>query len=156
MSIKNIFGNWKSSVSHSSSQSINDVSKSFTSMLSGSTAKLSSLWDGGFVGIDVNNYEDLTRRIDLFIEDMEDISTRFAQYSDISGALKGQAAEAAKEYIKELTLVINAYISFYRNFNALIVETADTMLLSDKDNSNAISEEASNVIDDANNIRIDE
>lgn len=156
MSIKNIFGNWKSYVSHSSSQNLNDISKSFTNILSGSTAKLSSLWDGGFVGIDVNNYEDLTRRIDLFVEDMEEISTRFAQYSDISGALKGQAAEAAKEYIKELTLVINAYISFYKNFNVLITETADKMLLNDKENSNAIVEEASNVINDANNIRIDE
>lgn len=155
MSILSLFGGWKTKAN----RTINGVSAAsmrVSDVLDGANARLGSLWDGGFVGIDVNNYTMLTDDIERFVEDMEDITSSFVKRNSIEGALKGKTAVAVSSYIEGVNQALAAYLSFFRSFNTLIHKSVESMIEADRENSNVIVNEAEDVKSAALNIRVDE
>ena len=77
MSIQNLIGNGISGAYHMGAGTLQEVGSRIESLLSGATARIESLWDGGFVGIDTVNYTILTEAIDAHVKSLEDIINNF-------------------------------------------------------------------------------
>ncbi len=166
MSIQNVVGNEISNAYHSAAGTIQEIGSKVETLLSGATAQLSSLWDGGFVGIDTANYTILTEAIDAHVKSLEDIVENFNTEAYIDGALKGQAREEAVVYVKAIKNLLGAYATSYREFNKLLTghahgqEIADgsimgQMMTGDQQNAQAIRTDAESIQTEAQSIRID-
>lgn len=155
MSIQNIVGNVGSMLSNAKDIGVQYISANLQNLIGGATAKLETLWNGGFVGIDTDNALTLKDEIEKYIARLNDIIEGFNTETYIGGALKGQAAEAASEYVSAIKTLISAYITTYRNFNDILLNTVESMKSGDTENANAIRTDAQAIITQANNIRVD-
>lgn len=155
MSIQNLAGNVVSNVRHTLEGGIQGVSARLQNLLGGAVAQVSSLWDGGFVGIN-NNPEALKTALTTYINELNDIVNGFNTDAYIDGALKGEAKEAAVEYVKAIKDLLAAYTSTYKSFIDLLENQAlTTMTQGDTDNAASIRSDAQDIITEANSIRID-
>ena len=166
MSIQNIVGNEISSLYHSAAGGVEALGIRIETMLSGATATLNSLWDGGFVGIDTANYTILTEAIDAHVKSLENIINNFNTDAYIDSALKGQAREEAVVYVKAIKDLLSAYATSYREFNKLLTGHAHgqevndgsimaQMMAGDQQNAQAINQDAQAIQTEARSIRID-
>lgn len=155
MSIQSIIGNGLSSVGHGVGEGLNQVSTYLENLLSGATAQLSSLWDGGFVGMNTANASVLSDAIEQYIAKLNEIVDGFNTAANIDVALKGEAASAATEYVTAIKSLLQAYTSTYRNFNKLLTATVESMNEGDTQNASAIRTDAQDIQSQANSIRVD-
>lgn len=167
MSIQSIAGNIGSSIYRGVGGTFSEIGNRIENLLGGAVAQLSSLWDGGFVGFDMNNYQILTSAIEAHVQAMEVIISSFNTEAYIGGALKGEAMEAAIEYVRAIKQLLDAYATTYRDFNLQLTGSAKGEFSGDGDNimaqyasgdsqnAQAINTEAQNIINEASNIRID-
>lgn len=155
MSIKNIAGNVVSNLSHTLEGGIQGISSRMQNLLGGAVAEVSALWDGGFVGI-TQNPEALVNALSTYIKELDEIVEGFNTEAYIDGALKGEAKEAAVEYVRAIKELLSAYTSTYKNFTQILQEMALTSFAQgDKDNAQAITSDAQDIRTEAANIRID-
>lgn len=155
MAIKNLIGNAQSAIGHAVGGALSELSSKLQGALSGATARLTSLWDGGFVGLDASNMTTLTTDIESYVGALMEISDNFAKTNDISGALKGEAAAATQEYVSAVASLIDAYCTSYRNFNKMAAAATEAMQSGDTDNAAAIRDDAQSIMQDASSIRVD-
>lgn len=155
MSIQNIAGTVGSLLSNGKDIGLQYISTGLQNILGGASAKLETLWSGGFVGIDTENALTLRDEIEKYISRLNDIIEGFNTDTYVGGALKGQAADAATEYVNAIKSLISAYITSYRNFNGLLERTVEEMQKGDTENATAIRTDAQSIITQANNIRVD-
>ena len=166
MSIQNLIGNGISGAYHMGAGTLQEVGSRIESLLSGATARIESLWDGGFVGIDTVNYTILTEAIDAHVKSLEDIINNFNTDAYIDGALRGQARDEAVLYVKAIKQLLEAYATTYRQFNIALTGAAHgesiedssiiaQMLAGDQSNAQAINYDAQAIQTEADSIRID-
>lgn len=155
MSIKNIAGNVVSNISHTLEGGIQGISSRMQNLLGGAVAEVSALWDGGFVGI-TQNPAALVDALTNYINELDDIVEGFNTEAYIDGALKGQAKDAAVEYVRAIKELLSAYTSTYKNFTSILNDMALTSFdQGDKENAQAINSDAEDIRTEAANIRID-
>ena len=155
MSIQNLTGNVVSNIRHTLEGGIQGISARLQNLLGGAVAQVSALWDGGFVGIN-NNPEALKTALTTYIAELNDIVNGFNTDAYIDGALKGEAKDAAVEYVKAIKDLLSAYTTTYNHFIEILEDQAlTTMAQGDTDNAQSIRSDAQDIIQDANNIRID-
>lgn len=166
MSIQNLVGNGISGVFHHDVGNLQQIGSRIEALLSGATARLESLWDGGFVGIDTANYTILTDAIDAHVKALEDVINNFNTEAYIDGALKGQARDEAVVYVKAIKSLLEAYATTYRQFNIALTGAAHgesindgsviaQMMTGDQENAQAINNDAQAIQNEAQSIRID-
>lgn len=156
MSIKSIIGNGLSGLGHLASGALTSISQRIEGLVGGATARLSALWDGGFVGLNDEGIVTLTQDIESYIGSLMDIADNFAANNDISGALKGETATAAQDYITAISKLLDAYCTTYRNFNQMAYAARQSMHTDDKGNAASIRDEAAQIENDAKSIQVDE
>lgn len=166
MSIQNVVGNGISGAYHFGAGTLQEIGSRIETLLSGATARLESLWDGGFVGIDTANYTILTDAIDAHVKSLEDIINNFNTEAYIDGALKGQARDEAVLYVRAIKQLLEAYATTYRQFNIALTGAAHgesindgsviaQMMTGDQENAQAINTDAQAIQNEAQSIRID-
>lgn len=157
MAISNqqFLGNLASKAFHGKAGNIIEVSSKLEAIIGGATAKYSTLWDGGFVGIDTANYTVLIDAINNYIASLNSIIESFNTEANITGALKGEAQAAAIEYVAAIKKLLEAYVSSYKNFNYLLEDSVESMKSGDTGNATAIRTEAQEVLTQANTIHVD-
>jgi hypothetical protein len=169
MSIQSIAGNLGSSVFHSVTGTAQEIGSRIENLLGGAVASVSTLWDGGFVGFDMNNYQILTTAIENHVKQLEEVIDQFNTDAYIDGALKGQARDEAVEYVKAIKTLLQAYATTYRQFNIQLTGAAngvyggsgsgesimDQYNTGDQQNAQAIRTESEQIQTEAQSIRID-
>lgn len=166
MSIQNVVGNGISGAYHFGAGTLQEIGSRIETLLSGATARLESLWDGGFVGIDTANYTILTDAIDAHVKSLEDIINNFNTEAYIDGALKGQSRDEAVLYVRAIKQLLEAYATTYRQFNIALTGAAHgesindgsviaQMMTGDQENAQAINNDAQAIQNEAQSIRID-
>lgn len=166
MSIQNVVGNGISGAYHFGAGTLQEIGSRIETLLSGATARLESLWDGGFVGIDTANYTILTDAIDAHVKSLEDIINNFNTEAYIDGALKGQSRDEAVLYVRAIKQLLEAYATTYRQFNIALTGAAHgesindgsviaQMMTGDQENAQAINTDAQAIQNEAQSIRID-
>lgn len=166
MSTQNVVGNGISGAYHFGAGTLQEIGSRIETLLSGATARLESLWDGGFVGIDTANYTILTDAIDAHVKSLEDIINNFNTEAYIDGALKGQSRDEAVLYVRAIKQLLEAYATTYRQFNIALTGAAHgesindgsviaQMMTGDQENAQAINNDAQAIQNEAQSIRID-
>lgn len=100
------------------------------------------LYSGGFVGIDLNNLQNLETDINgLVINPVSEKLNGFGgDESTWNQGLKGKAQEAAIKYVQAIKQLLAAYISTYNQFITLANESARALVANDTANANVIND----------------
>lgn len=130
---------------------LNRMSNKLNSSLNNSGAGIGSLYNGGVVGMS-GDMSPLTNEIKRYVEDLNDTVNRFNATADISTALKGQAAVAAKEYMASIGELIKSYCSYYGNFINIAKSAQNQLAEGDSQNARAIREREESIRSDAKSI----
>ena len=98
------------------------------------------LYSGGFVGIDLNNINQISTDINtLVIDPVTAILDGFGgDEGTFDQGLKGHAQEAAINYVSEIKHLLNAYISSYNDFINLAGAAAQGLATNDNANRDVI------------------
>lgn len=116
---------------------------------------LGSIWSGGFIGIDENNWSTIKDAIEKLIENANTEVEKFNELANRDDALKGEAAAALGEYLKACKGLLYAYVTTYRNFVTDAETALNAMKAGDTANAQAVQNAAADVEQMANEIRVD-
>lgn len=155
MSIENILSTAGAAVSSVFNNTVNSIGNLFESAIGSAVTSFSVLWDGGFVGIDVNNYTVIKDEIDALMTKVEETLTQFNAAAEFETGIKGEAADAASEYVKAVNTLLIAYVTTYRNFIKLADESVAQMKAGDTSNAASIRDAAAEIRARAEEIRVD-
>lgn len=153
--IQDVLGNVGSIGAHIVEGGVSKVGNVFEAALGNVRASFSTLWSGGFVGINVNNYEVIRTAIQDMINKIEGVLSSFNANAEFETGLKGEAAEAGSEYVKAVNELLLAYATTYKNFIKLADEAVEQMRQGDTQNAAAIRSDAENLRAEAAKIRVD-
>lgn len=155
MSIENILSNAGAAISNGFKNSAATLGAMFQNAIGTAQATFSTLWDGGFVGIDVNNYTVIRDEIDTLMTKVEQVLTQFNANAEFETGVKGEAADAAAEYVKAVNELLIAYVTTYRNFIKLADDAVAQMKAGDQQNAASIRTAADEIRSRAAEIRVD-
>jgi hypothetical protein len=155
MSIENILSTAGAAVSSVFNNTVNSIGNLFESAIGSAVTSFSVLWDGGFVGIDVNNYTVIRDEIDTLMTKVEQVLTQFNANAEFETGVKGEAADAASEYVKAVNELLIAYVTTYRNFIKLADDAVAQMKAGDQQNAASIRTAADEIRSRAAEIRVD-
>jgi ElaB/YqjD/DUF883 family membrane-anchored ribosome-binding protein len=155
MSIENILSNAGAAISNGFKNSAATLGAMFQNAIGTAQATFSTLWDGGFVGIDVNNYTVIRDEIDTLMTKVEQVLTQFNANAEFETGVKGEAADAASEYVKAVNELLIAYVTTYRNFIKLADDAVAQMKAGDQQNAASIRTAADEIRSRAAEIRVD-
>lgn len=155
MSIENILSNAGAAISNGFKNTASTLGAMFQNAIGSATATFSTLWDGGFVGIDVNNYMVIRDEIDALMTKVEQVLSEFNAQAEFETGVKGEAADAASEYVKAVNELLIAYVTTYRNFIKLADDAVEQMKQGDTQNAASIRSAADEIRARANDIRVD-
>lgn len=144
MSISELLQPRASNLSKISLVNIAQISQKINNILSGATASFSTL-GSDFVGLDVQNFYVIKEEIDGFLKRCNDIKSSF-QIGEVEiTALRGATGYSALLYANSIFSLIDSYLSFFNEFSALSEESLEKIEEGEKQNSNAINEEADSI-----------
>lgn len=155
MSIRNIATNVGSLINHGADSLITNAGSAITALVGSTQKALQSAWTGGFVGVNVDNYEEIKTVIQKFIDDIEGALSQFNTSVDWTTGLKGEAAAAANEYVKAVNELLLAYATTYKEFLKVADDAMMAWAEGDRDNAAAIRDAAQELKAKAAEIRID-
>jgi len=155
MGIRSGLGNMISGIKTAATNTISEIGAGITSIFDAAVTKIGSIYSGGFIGIDANNWGTIKEAIEKLITDAETELNKFNELAERDDALKGQAAGALGEYLKKSKELLLAYATTYRNFITDAETALTAMNEGDTANAQSIQEAASAIEQKANEIRVD-
>ena len=155
MGIKSTLGNLGSSVSAFANNTLEQVSAKLTGLFNNAVAQIGSIWDGGFIGIDTNNWDTISKAIDDMISVAEEEIEDFNDLANRDDVLKGKQSEALGEYLQDAKSLLEAWVSTLRNFKKDAETAMNQLVEGDDTNAQTIHEAAANLEQQANAIRVD-
>lgn len=155
MAINDILSTYASSQFHNVQSDLGNLKAMWDNMVGGATATFQSLWDGGFVGIDANNYEVIKTAITQMIEKIENTLSQFNANAEMESGLKGEASEAAAYYVQCVNRLLSDYATTYRNLVILADNAVEQMKQGDTENAAAIRTDAENLVREGSQIRVE-
>ncbi len=155
MSLQSVTGNFIHDTSDSISTIITGARSTFDGIVGTATAGLSSLWSGGFVGMSEAGIEELKNAINTYCNDVQSIIDGFNEEGDIDGAFKGETNVAAREFIRAVKALLNAYVSTMRKFKDEANEAWTNWKQSSQDISTQVQANADDIRSQASGINID-
>lgn len=154
--IEDIISNTASTVSNYSRAAIDTATNAIKTTVGTAAATISSLYDGGFVGINASNITTITDAVNNMITKIEAEMDNFNVNTEFSVGVKGEAEAAASEYVKAVKELVAAYVSTYKTFIKLANDSVEQMQTGDTANAQSIRTGAEAILKEANNIRVDE
>lgn len=155
MSIESLAGLASSSIDANGKVLLGQISRNIQNIIGMGSASLSSLWEGEFVGIDRTNWTLIKEAIEKLMSSVLAVMDGFNENTIITSGLRGEAAEAAKEYVQAVKSLLIAYVSTYKNFITLADQAVQSMDSGDKQNAEAIRKDVDAIRNQAAEIRVD-
>jgi hypothetical protein len=96
---------------------VSDAKSKILAILGGAQSKLSAglfAGDNDFTGININGLNTLQQSIRNYCNKVQAIVNNYKEDAEISGAFKGDVAEAVQEFVKEVKKLLTAYVSNIR------------------------------------------
>jgi len=156
MGIKNTLGNIADAVTNSASQAVDEIGSRVNAIVGQANARLGAIYDGGFIGVNANNWPDIKDAIEgQIITPAETELDKFNALADQTDAIKGESAEALRTYLLACAELVAAYISTYRNFITLAETSLQAMQAGDTSNAQAINEAADEIQNEAQQIAVE-
>lgn len=155
MSIRSFLGNTVNVIGDTASSVINSARITLENIVGTVTTGFSTLWEGGFTGMSAQGVEDLKSALQKYCGDIEGIISGFDQTGDISSALKGDAQQAAIDFIDAIKAMLEAWVT---QIKANIAELEEAYKLFSEDNKSIaqdIQQAASDIRQNAEQIRLD-
>lgn len=155
MSIRSFLGNTVNVVGDTAGSVINSARITLENIVGSVTTGFSNLWEGGFTGMSQTGVEDLKAALQKYCDDIEAIINGFDETGDISAALKGEAQQAAIDFIKAIKTMLEAWVS---QIKVNISELDEAYRLFTEDNKNIaqdVQQAASDIRQNAEQIRLD-
>lgn len=155
MSVQSVLGNLK----HEFDDRVNDAltgGKAFFDNLVGTTsASMGNMWSGGFVGMSESGMEQLKQAIETYCKEIEAIIDEFNEEGDIDNALKGEVNTAARDFIRAVKQLLQAYVSTMRQGKDEANEAWNNWKQASQDISQNVTSDAEQIRSNAKQIRID-
>lgn len=155
MSLQSSLGNIASAIGNDISGAINTISSRLNGILGNAKTQITSIWDGGFVGIDAKNAPMIAAALEKYISTIQDTLDRFNQITDIDRALKGASAEAAKEFLDAIKELMNAYVTQMRQDSKDLQEVIASYEQGSQDIARQVSQNAQDIRSEAEQIHLD-
>ncbi len=155
MSLQSSLGNIASAIGNDISGAINTISSRLNGILGDAKTQITSIWDGGFVGIDAKNAPMIAAALEKYISTIQDTLDRFNQITDIDRALKGASAEAAKEFLDAIKELMNAYVTQMRQDSKDLQEVIASYEQGSQDIARQVSQNAQDIRSEAEQIHLD-
>lgn len=155
MSLQSSLGNISSAIGNDISGAINTISSKLNGILGNAKTQITSIWDGGFVGIDAKNAPMIAAALEKYISTIQDTLDRFNQITDIDRALKGASAEAAKEFLDAIKELMNAYVTQMRQDSKDLQEVIASYEQGSQDIARQVSQNAQDIRSEAEQIHLD-
>lgn len=153
--IKNFFQNSVSGVGHTINTVISSRQTFFKNMIGETVANLSSLWDGGFVGINDSNRAAVYDAVKELVTNVGNVVNEFNSDQTLEGALQGPARVAAKDYIDAVKELLNAYVSSYNNFGNILQNAFSDTDSAHQDIASSTEDEVTRLRNEANNMKVE-
>lgn len=155
MSIQSYLGNLGASIGSTVSQGLDEISNFMQGVVGTATSKIGSIYDGGFIGINADNWDTIKTAVEALIKAAEEDLDKFNELANKDGALKGLAKEATGDYLVACKDLLYAYISTYKNFITYAEESLNALNEGDTQNAQAIQAATQDIQSAATQIRVD-
>lgn len=155
MSYKSNFGDMSRGVANSVSAARSAARSKMQNIGLGLTTSLSSMFDGGFVGMSAEGILELKNYLTSYCNEIEDIIQGFDQTGDITSALKGDVQDAAYDYIAAIKDLLAAYVSTLKVGIAEADEAYNNFVAAGKSISSSVTDSASEIRSNASSVRLD-
>ncbi len=155
MAIKSAIGNLSLGAQDRLSDILNGAKSKFDGIIGSASASLGSLWSGGFVGMSESGMEQLKQAIETYCTEIETIINDFNSEGDIDGALKGEINTAARDFIRAIKELLQAYVSTMRKGKTDADEAWNNWKQASQNISGDVTADAEQIRSDASSIRID-
>ncbi len=117
--------------------------------------KIGSIYSGGFIGINANNWGDIKVAVEKLITDATADLAKFNELAKRDDAIKGEAEIALGGYLANAQKLLEAYVTTYRNFIKDAETALGAMNEGDRQNAQNINEASQALEQEANAIRVD-
>lgn len=114
--------------------------------------KIGSIYTGGFIGIDANNWVKIEQAVNKLIEHASEDLKKFNELAERKDAIKGQAEVALGNYLGNAQILLEAYIQTYKNFIADGKTALNAMNEGDRVNAQNINEASQKMQEEAQKI----
>lgn len=155
MSLQSSLGNIKSKIGNDITGTITSVKAKLSSILGNVTTSITSVLDGGFVGIDEKNAGEIKNALERYIEEIEGVLASFNTVTNIGAALKGESAQAAEEFLSAIKELMNAYVTQMRQDARDFDEILANYQQGSSDIANQVKQNAEDIRSEAEAIRLD-
>lgn len=155
MSLQSSLGNIASSIGNDIAGAVNSISAKLNGILGNAKSQITSIWDGGFVGIDMSNAPMIADALEKYISTIQSTLDKFNQITDIDRALKGASAEAAKEFLDAIKELMSAYVTQMRQDSRDLQEIMANYEHGSQDIAKQVSTNAQAIKAAAEEIRLD-
>ena len=155
MGIRAGLGNLGASVKSAFQNKIDALVASTKAIFDATVTRIGSVYTGGFIGIDTNNWPVIKSAIEELINHASDDLNKFQELAKRDNALKGDASEALGSYLINAQNLLTAYITTYRNFITDAETALGAMVAGDQANAASIQEASNALQQEANRIRVD-
>lgn len=155
MSIQSALGNIVSGVTNDLQGLLTAAKAKLEGIVGGIATSMTNLWDGGFAGIDENNFDTLKAALESYCNSIDEIIRGFDQTTNLDVAYKGAINEAANDFVDSVKEILTAYVSTMRRN----IAEADTAFQNYAQAAQSIAQDvksdAADIRSEAQNIRLD-
>ena len=155
MGIRAGLGNLGASIKSAWDNSIQSIFAQTQGIFDAAVTKIGSIYSGGFIGIDANNWGTIKVSIEKMIADASAELAKFQELAKRDDAIKGEASTALGGYLGNAQKLLDAYVTTYRNFIKDAETALGAMNEGDRQNAQNINEASSAIEAEANAIRVD-
>lgn len=154
-SLRADYGNMRAGYDNFVTNNVNQGISSMENAVGTFVAGLTSIWDGGFVGINTNNVGEIRDAIKNYCNEIEAHIASFNENASLEVAVKGKMNDASQDFIRSVKELLEAYVSTMKASLTDLEVAVQAMETSDSDLSNQISSNAQDIRSAAQAIRID-
>lgn len=155
MSIQSVAGNFITGAKNDITSIFAGAKGALENIVGSVGTKLSNLWDGGFAGIDENNFESLKQAIIQYCDEVDAIIDGFNQQGHLEVAYKGAIQDAANDFVVAVKEILVAYVSTMRRN----IAEADTAFQNYRQAAQSIAQDvqadAANIRSEAQKVKLD-
>ena len=155
MGIRAGLGNAWSDIKSAAGNLFQNIWAQAQGLFDGAVTKVGSIYSGGFIGIDANNWTVIKDSIETLITNAGNELAKFQELANRDDAIKGDASAALGGYLLNAQKLLDAYISTYRNFIKDAETALGAMTEGDRQNAQSINEASAAIEAEANSIRVD-
>ena len=155
MAIRELIGDTKSSIETDVEIVLSQARSKINSILGGLQTGISTMWSGGFAGIDENGIPILKQAIDKYCQSVDGQIEAFDVLAPVEIAYKGSVQEAVVIFINDIKGLLQAHSSRMKESNKVLLTAYDEYVRKTKEISQNVISNAQEIRAVAQGIKID-